>query len=146
MDESPNNFPMDFYVEDPSPRPWKFRPKGYLVAILPDAEEAQAAQVSLVASAFASTDVKVYTGEDIIKNREVYEQRRTVTDAVAGQIIDDVEAKELYLDLASHGYSALWLRVRDDEQVAKALRVLADHRYVRARHYGKDRQTDFSVG
>jgi len=31
MDEDENTFPMDFYVEDPSPRPWKFRPEGYLV-------------------------------------------------------------------------------------------------------------------
>jgi hypothetical protein len=146
MDESGNSFPMDFYVDDPSPRPWKFRPKGYLVAILPDEEVAEAAQASLVASAFAPTDVKVYTGDDIIKNYEVYERRRTVTDVVAGQVIDDLEGRELYLDLARHGYSALWLRVGDDEQVAKALRILADHRYIRARHYGKDRQTDFTVG
>jgi hypothetical protein len=34
MDEDDNSFPMDFYVEDPSPRPWKFRPEGYLAVIL----------------------------------------------------------------------------------------------------------------
>ena len=40
MDEPENAFPMDFYAEDPSPRPWKFRPEGYLVVILSDADEA----------------------------------------------------------------------------------------------------------
>ena len=39
-----NTFPMDIYVDDPAPRPWKFRPTGYLVAILADAEEGRKAE------------------------------------------------------------------------------------------------------
>ena len=62
MDEDANTFPMDFYVEDPSPRPWKFRPEGYLVVILSDAEEGRSAEGALVAGGFAPRDVKVYTG------------------------------------------------------------------------------------
>ena len=53
---------MDFYVDDPSPRPWKFRPEGYLVVILYDADEGQRSEAALVARGFAPRDIKVYTG------------------------------------------------------------------------------------
>jgi hypothetical protein len=91
MDESENAFPMDFYVRDPSPRPWKFRPKGYLVVILSDAEEGQQAEADLVSNGFAPQDVKLYTGKQILENYEVYVSRRTTTDKVVGSIVDDSE-------------------------------------------------------
>ena len=100
MDESESTFPMDFYVEDLSPRPWKFRPEGYLVAILSDADEGQRAEAALVAEGFAPRDVKLYTGKQILANYEVYAGRRTITDKVAGPVVDDTEGKELYLGYA----------------------------------------------
>jgi hypothetical protein len=60
MDESENAFPMD--ITDPSSRPWKFRPEGYLVVILVDDEEAQRARAALVEAGFDPLDVKLYTG------------------------------------------------------------------------------------
>ncbi len=126
MDEDENAFPMDFYVEDLSPRPWKFRPEGYLVAILSDAEEGRRAEEAVVAAGFTQRDVKVYSGEQILKNYETYEQRRTITDKLTGPVVDDTEGRELYLEFARQGRSALWLRLPDETEVAKALRVLAD--------------------
>jgi hypothetical protein len=76
MDEHENAFPMDFWAEDPSPHPWKFRPEGYLVVILSNAEEAHRALSSLVSQGFASRDVKLYTGQQILENYEVYAGRR----------------------------------------------------------------------
>ena len=145
MSESDNAFPMDFYVDDPSPRPWKFRPEGYLVVILSDADEGQRAEAALVADGFSPRDVKVYTGEQILANYEVYVGRRTITDKVAGPVLDDTEGKELYLGYAHEGRSALWLRLPDEAEVAKVLRVLADHKYHHARYYGDGKQTDFHV-
>jgi hypothetical protein len=37
------------------------------------------------------------------------------------------------------------LRLPDEADVPKALRVLADHNYVHARYYGSEQQTDFHV-
>jgi hypothetical protein len=74
MDESENTFPMD--VTDPSSRPWRFRPQGYLVMILAGAEEAQRAEAALVEQGFAPEDVKLYTGEQILANHEQYLERR----------------------------------------------------------------------
>jgi hypothetical protein len=145
MAEGDNTFPMDFYVEDPSPRPWKFRPEGYLVVILADSDEGKRAEAGLIANGFASHDVKLYTGEQILQNYEVYVTRRTVTDKVVGPVVDDSEGRELYLDYAREDRCALWLRLPDEADVPKALRVLADHDYVHTRYYGSGKQTDFRI-
>ena len=145
MDEPENAFPMDFYAEDPSPRPWKFRPEGYLVVILSDADEALRAEASLVTHGFAPRDVKLYIGKQILENYEVYVGRRNVTDKVVGSVVDDSEGKELYLAYAGEDRCAMWVRIPDEDGVSKALRVLADHEYVHTRYYGSDRQTDFNV-
>jgi len=136
---------MDFYVRDPSPRPWKFRPEGYLVVILSDADEAKRAASSLVSHGFAPRDVKLYTGKQILENYEVYLGRRNATDKVVGSVVDDSEGKELYLAYAREDRCALWLRLPDEADVPKALRLLADYDYLHTRYYGSDRQTDFHV-
>lgn len=145
MDENENVFPMDFYVDDPAPRPWKFRPDGYLVVILSDADEGLRAEGALVAAGFGDRDVKVYTGKQILENYEVYASRRNMIDKVAGSVIDDAEGRELYLGYAHEDRSALWLRLPDETQVSKALRVLADVKYVHTRYYGFGKQEDVRV-
>ena len=145
MYEHENAFPMDFWAEDPSPRPWTFRPTGYLVAILSDADEARRAEDALVSQGFASRDVKLYTGTQILENYEVYQDRRTVTDKVVGSVTADSEGRELYLDYARQGRCAMWVRIPDENDVPKALRVFANHDYVHMRYYGSDRQIDFKV-
>jgi len=145
MDESENTFPMDFYVEDLSPRPWKFRPEGYLVVILSDADEGQRAEAALVAEGFAPRDVKLYTGKQILANYEVYARRRTITDKVAGPVIDDTEGKELYLGYAREDRCAMWVRIPNEDNVPKALGVLADFQYLHTRYYGDEKQTDYQI-
>ena len=145
MNEGESTFPMDFYVQDSSPRPWKFRPTGYLVVILSDADEAERGEADLVTRGFAPRDVKLYTGRQILENYEVYAARRKTTDKVVGSIVDDSEGRELYLDYARQGRSAMWVRIPNEEDVPKALRVLANHDYVHTRYYGSEQQTDFKV-
>jgi hypothetical protein len=143
MDEDDNSFPMDFYVEDPSPRPWKFRPEGYLAVILSDDDDGERAANALVADGFARDDFKLYTGKQILANFEVYSARRNLTDKVTGPVVDDSEGRERYLGYAREGRCALWLRLPDEDKVATALRSLADTTYVHARYWGAEKQTDF---
>jgi hypothetical protein len=143
--QSENAFPMDFYADDPSPRPWKFQPTGYLVAILADDEEGRKAEAGLIAAGFDARDVKVYTGTQILENYDTYVGRRNLTDSVAGAVIDDAEGKALYLGYAREGRSALWLRLPDESHVRKAMVALADFDYSHARYYGEHGQTDFQV-
>ncbi len=144
MDEDEATFPMDI-DPDPSSRPWKFRPEGYLVVILPDADEGKRAETALVADGFAPHDLKLYTGKQILENFEVYKGRRTITGKVVGSVVDDSESRERYLEYAREDRSALWVRIPDAGAVPKALRVLADHDYLHTRYYGDEKQTDFHV-
>ena len=145
MDEHENAFPMDFWAEDSSPHPWKFRPEGCLVVILSDAEEAQRAESSLVSQGFTSRDVKLHTGKKILENYEVYAGRRNIADKVVGSVVSDSEGRELYLDYARQDRCAMWVRIPDEEDVSKALRVLVDYDYIHLRYYGSEKQTDFNV-
>lgn len=144
MDESENTFPMDF-ITDLATRPWKFRPEGYLVVILAGMEEAQRAETALVTEGFAPRDVKLYTSTQILDNYEDYTGQRTVTGKVAGAVVDDSEARELYLGYAIEDHCAMWVRIPDEEDVPKALRVLADFDYVHTRYYGAEKQTDYQI-
>jgi hypothetical protein len=143
MDGSKNAFPMD--ITDPSSRPWTFRPDGYLVVILAGTEEAQRTEAALLERGFASRDIKLYTGKQILDNHEEYMRRRGVTSTVVGSVADDAEGRELYLGYAREHRCALWLRLPDEASVPKALRVLADHQYLHTRYYGSEQQADFHV-
>jgi hypothetical protein len=143
MDNSENTFPMD--VTDPSSRPWKFRPEGYLVVILASSEEALRAETALVAQGFAARDIKLYTGKQILDNQEEYVSRRRVTSKVVGPFIEDVEGRELYLGYARDDRGAMWVRIPDEGEVPKALRVLADHDYLHMRYYGSGQQIDYHL-
>jgi hypothetical protein len=143
MDRSENTFPMD--ITDPSSRPWKFQPEGYMVVILAGTEEAERAEAALVERGFAPRDIKLYTGKQILDNHEEYMGRRGVTSKVVGSVADDLEGRELYLGYAREDRCALWLRLPDETDVPKALRVLADHHYLHTRYYGSEQQTDFHI-
>jgi hypothetical protein len=145
MDEHENTFPLDVYTTDPSSLPWNFRPEGYLVVILSDAGEAQRAEAAVVANGFASEDVKLYTGKQILANYEEYTRERGVTSKVVGSVADDIEGRELYVEYARDDRSAMWVRIPNEDHVPKALRVLADFHYLHARYYGHEKQTDFHI-
>ena len=95
---------------------------------------------------FASKDIKLYTGKQILNNQEVYIGRRSVTTKLVAWIFaEDVEGRELYLAYAREDRCAMWVRILDDGRVAKALRVLADFDCLHARYYGHDEQHDFHI-
>jgi hypothetical protein len=144
MDKDEATFPMDMTERDSSSRSWKFRPEGYLVVILADADEAQRAEEALVADGFAPHDVKLYTGKQILANYEVYKGQRRLADKVVGAVADDLESRELYLRYAREDRCALWMRIPDERMVPKALRVLADRDYLHTRYYGVE-ETDYHV-
>jgi hypothetical protein len=146
MSEDTHAFPMDFYRDDPSPRAGKFRPDGYLVVLLSDAEEGARSVVALVDAGFAVGDMKLYGDKEILESYEVYESRRNVMDRLVGPFIHDLEGRDLYLAYARKGASALWVRLQDETEVPKALRILADVNYLFMRYYWVGGQEDFRIG
>ena len=115
------------------------------MVILSDADEGQRAEKALIAEGFSHRDVKLYTGKQILENHEVYMGRRDAASKVVGAVIDDSEGRELYLGYARDDRCALWLRIPNESDVPKALRVLADREYLHARYYGVGNQTDYHI-
>jgi len=145
MDEDETTFPMDVTDEDPSSRPWNYKPEGHLVVIVADIEEARRAETALAQAGFAPKDIKLYTGKQILENQAVYIGRRSVMTKLVAGVAEDVEGRELYLAYAREHRCAMWVRLPDEGRVAKALRVLAEFDWLHARYYGEDGQHDFHI-
>jgi hypothetical protein len=146
MGADETTFPMDVTDDDPSSRPWKFRPEGYLVAIIAHIQEGRRAEAALTETGFAPKDIRLYTGKQTLDNQVMYISRRSVTTKLLAWIFaEDVEGRELYLAYAREDRCAMWVRILDEARVAKALRVLADFDCLHARYYGHGEQHDFHI-
>jgi hypothetical protein len=145
MHEDETTFPLDVTEEDPSSRPWNFKPEGYLVVIIADIKEARRAETALGQAGFAPKDIKLYPGKQILENQAVYIGRRSVITKLVAGVAEDVEGRELYLAYAREDRCAMWVRLSDEGRVGNALRVLADFDWLHARYYGEDEQHDFHI-
>jgi hypothetical protein len=139
-------WPMGMSDQDPSlgARPLAFNPQGFLVAILEDADQAEQAKAGLVEAGFASTELRVYTSQQILEDHERFLAQRTLARRVVGAVTDDPDTIELYFGYARAGRSALWIHVPDDD-ADRAVRALADHQVLHFRHYGHDSQQDIHL-
>ena len=129
---------------DLSSRPLVFDPQGFLVAILEDASRAEEGAAALREAEFADEDLRIYTSEQILGDRERFLEQRSVPGRVVGAITDDPETIELYYGYAHDGRSALWVHVPDEGESKRAIRCLADYDYLHIRHYG-DGQRDIHI-
>jgi hypothetical protein len=119
--------------------------RGFLVAILEDAEQAERARVALAAAGFAERDLRVYTSQQILDSWERFQAERSLAQRVTGALTDDPDTIEQYFGYARQGRSALWVHVPDDAAANRAVRALADHQVLHFRHYGHDRQDDLHI-
>jgi hypothetical protein len=136
-------WPMDVSVTDFSSGPLRFKPRGFLVAVLPDPEEAATAVAALRAGGFAERELRVYTGQQILTDHQVYAARQGPTHRVVRAATNDQETLDLYFGHARDGRLALWVHVVDDAAAGRAIRYLADCQTLHIRHYGHQRQSDF---
>jgi hypothetical protein len=140
-------WPVGTTDQDPdlADRPVVFRPKGFLVAILPDAGEAGRAAEALRAAGFADRTLRIFTGEQILADYARYTARQSGPRRAVAAVTDDPETLELYHGHARDGRAALWIHVADDDEADRAIRGLADFPTLHLRHYGHRRQSDFRL-
>ena len=139
-------WPVGMSDQDPDPasRPMVFDPKGFLVAILTDATEAERAAAALRAAGFADRELRVFTGRQIVDDYARYTAQQSLPRRVVAALTDDQETIELYHGHAREGRAALWVHVADDDEADRAIRGLAGSATLHIRHYGRRRQSDFS--
>src|SRR3954470_14963841 len=140
-------WPVGTTAQDPdlADRPVLFRPKGFLVAILSDADEAGRAAAALRAVGFGDRTLRIFTGEQILADYARYTARQSRPRRAVAAIADAPEPVELSHARARDGRAALWIHVTDDDEADRAIRGLADFPTLHLRHYGHHRQTDFSL-
>ena len=138
-------WPVGTTAQDPdlSSRPLVFNPRGFLVAILADAQEAAQAATALGAAGFAERELRIHTSEQILADHELYTGQRSTARRVVGALTDDPETIDLYFAHARDGRAALWVHVADDDQANRAIRGLAGSTTLHIRHFGHRRQSDF---
>ena len=84
MSEDGVVWPTGMTDRDPdlSSRPLVFDPQGFLVAILEDSSRAEAAAAALRDAEFAEEDLRIYTSEQILEDRERFLEQRSVPAAL----------------------------------------------------------------
>src|SRR3954465_14364806 len=119
-------WPVGTTAQDPdlADRPVFFRPKGFLVAILSDAQEAERAAAALRAAGFADRELRIFTGEQILADYARYTARQNRPRRALAAVADDPETLELYHGHARNGRAALWVHVPDDDKAGRAIRAL----------------------
>jgi hypothetical protein len=147
MDDHEVAWPTGMSERDPPARarPLVFNPKGFLVAILQDADQAERAKAALAGAGLAEKDLRVYTSQEILDSWERFLVERSVPQRVVGAVTDDPETIELYFGYAREGRSALWVYVPERDDAKRAVRHLADHQLLHVRYYGQDTQDDFHI-
>jgi hypothetical protein len=138
-------WPVGTTDQDPdlSDRPLVFNPKGFLVAILPGADEAEAAAAALRDAGFADRKLRIFTDRQILDDYARYTAQQSLPRHVVAALTDDQETIELYYGHARDGCFALWVHVADDDEAERAIRGLAGSGTLHIRHYGHRRQSDF---
>jgi hypothetical protein len=130
---------------DLADRPLVPDPKGFLVAMLPGPGEAQRAAEALRTAGFADRRLRIFTGEQILRDYARHLAQMSLTRRVTAAVTDDRETLELYHGHARDGRAALWVHVADDDEANRAVRGLSDCRTLHLRHYGHRRRSDFHL-
>jgi hypothetical protein len=140
-------WPMGMSDQDPAARerPLVFNPEGFLVAILEDVDQADQARAALADAGFAEGDLRVYSSQEILNSWERFQAERSLAQRVVGAVTDDPATIEAYFGYARQGRSALWVRVPEDADAKRAVRLLADYQVLHLRHYGHGSQQDLHI-
>jgi len=138
-------WPVGTTDQDPdlSARPMVFHPRGFLVAILPGAGEAERAAAALRDTGFTDEKLRIFTSQQILDDYARYTAQPSLPRRVVAVFTDDPETIELYYGHARDGCFAVWVHVTDDDEANRAIRGLSGCATRHIRHYGHRRQSDF---
>ena len=130
---------------DPASRPWVFNPHGFLVAVLEDAAEAERASVALGEAGFADGDRRIYTGDQVLDERQRFVAQQGAGRRLVEKLTIDAKVVDLFLEYAENGRSFLWVRVPERDDANRAIRGLSRHRVLHFRYYGDGELEDFHM-
>jgi hypothetical protein len=120
-------------------------PRGSMVVMLEDGAEAEHARSALKAARFPDRDLVVYPAQQILRAHEAFLARRRLPQKLVGLLADDADVRDRYLGYARSGRSALWVKAANDAEANRALRVLADYRWLHVWYRNHDSQYEINA-
>ncbi|HEX2048631.1 MAG TPA: hypothetical protein VHF27_12765 [Acidimicrobiales bacterium] len=129
----------------PASRPWVFNPRGFLVAVLADNEEAERAAVALGRAGFPEGHRRIYPGDQVVDERRRFVAQQGPGRRLVEKLTIENDVVEMFLDYAENGRSFLWIRVPQREDANRAIRALVGHRVLHYRYYGDNSVEDIHV-
>ena len=130
---------------DPASRPWVFNPVGFLLAVLDDDAEAERAGAALEQVGFTAAEHRSYAGEQVVRDRERFQARRSTAQRLVEKVTIDTEVLQRLLDYAHAGRAFLWVRAPRREDANRAIRGLSANRVLYFRYYGDDGVEDIQM-
>ncbi len=130
---------------DPASRPWVFRPRGFLAAVLADDEAAEQAKAALQRAGFAEGKVRTYAGRQVLEDRDRFLAQQGPLRRVVGEVTSDSDAVVLFADYARKGRSFLWVHVPERDEANRAIHSLSSFGVLHLRYYGPDSLEDIHV-
>ena len=130
---------------DPATRPWVFRPRGFLVAVLGDDEKAEEAKASLRGAGFADKHLRSYPGHQVVEDRERFLAHQGPVRRLVGEATIDSKSVARFSDYARGSRTFLSVYAGDRDNANRAVHSLASHEVLHLRYYGHDSLEDIHV-
>jgi hypothetical protein len=127
---------MDEGDPDPSTRPWVFNPEGFLLAVVADEAEAEAARTALQEVGFPEGHSRTFTGAKVLDDRARFEAQQGAARRLVEKVTIDTEVFNLLLDYAKAGRAFLWIHTPGRDDANRAIRSLSACRVLYFRYYG----------
>jgi hypothetical protein len=116
------------------------QPSNWLVGVIDDPQQAEAAERELLAAGFARDDVLLLQGPEALQRLQARDERRGplgwVMKAVADIVTDAGMFEDAYADEARAGHAILNLQVSEQNQIERARDIVAAHGGHYIKHFG----------
>jgi hypothetical protein len=120
-----------------------FNPTHFIIAVIDDAAQAEAAAGALRESGFAPDDVRVITGEQVLDNERAHDDSKGMLARLASLFpAEEQEAVSAYVARAERGAFFLAVRAPEQDQRSTARGILAAHGGHMMRYYGENTVAD----
>jgi hypothetical protein len=116
-------------------------PEDYIVAVIDDFEEAEAAASALHQAGFGNGEVRLFEGPQAAEKLDETEKRRNLLEraavSVRGVTSDESIISEDYEEEARNGHHILVVHAETDEQVGRAYQIVRAHHGHAIEHFGR---------
>ena len=120
-----------------------FYPKHYIVAVIPEQDQAQQAVAALREAGHPEQEARLWTGAEVLDRYNTFLQKRNVLERLGSYLpSDEHEALQQYVSEAEEGQYFVTVYAPHPDQIERARDILAKHGASDMHYYGEFVMTD----